>query len=267
LLFDHLLTLDDEVEYIWKGPTTLEKVLFLLLRYMVPLFLAAQTATQSILLRCKVWTSFVTYVGWLSIVISNFLVLQRIWTTLPRGHRLIRWSRAFFVFMQLASLAVTSWVVSNMIPVLVFEPTVGLCTFNSKPSVFGLWVPGLVFEVVVFFTVCWNTLDRPRALGPDSHSHITRMLFRDGAVYFVVPLRVANTVIAIVAPISLIFVIVFFIWAATTLTTTRLIINARRELGREDQSWELRMEDLAVETIDYTSTDHTPAFTECKESR
>ncbi|KAJ7677055.1 hypothetical protein DFH06DRAFT_1429128 [Mycena polygramma] len=270
LLYDHLLTFDDEVEYIWKAPASLEKTLFLLLRYIVPLFVTAQTVTRSGLsvitmsdYVCKVWTSFSTYAGWFSILISNLLVLQRIWATLPRGHPLISWSLAFFVVMQLAGLGVTTWIVINMIPVLVFEPNVHLCTFSTKPSVFGLWVPGLVFEVVIFITVCWNTLDRPRALGPESDSHITRMLFRDGVVYFVIltgalnfpfpdfgisdmhlVLRVANTLIAVLAPISLLFVILFFIWAATTVTTTRLIINSRREIGRVEQFLELRMADL-----------------------
>ncbi|KAJ6534825.1 hypothetical protein B0H19DRAFT_1038857 [Mycena capillaripes] len=241
LLYDHVLTLDDEVEHIWSAPTTLAKILFLILRYMVPLFLTVQTITRSGLsiivmsdVVCKGWTSFATYAGWLSIVISNFLVLLRIWTTLPRGHHFIPWSLAFFFLMQLTNFSVTTWVVSNMIPVLVFEPLVGLCTFTSKPSVFGLWVPGLVFEIVVFVTVCWNMFDRPRTIGTDSDRYITRVLFRDGVMYFLIlfVLRIANTVIAIVAPVSLLFVIVFFIWAATTITTTRLIINSRRAVGQ-----------------------------------
>lgn len=102
-------------------------------------------------------------------------------------------------------------------------------------------------------TICWNALDRPRALGTDSETHITRLLFRDGVIYFIVRrsfdkssvrknltfintplatvdsfwcahllsfqttilnfshgpvLRVANTVLALVAHVSLIFVAV-----------------------------------------------------------
>lgn len=37
LLYNHVLTFDDEVRFIWKAPTTLPKVLFLLQRYVVPL--------------------------------------------------------------------------------------------------------------------------------------------------------------------------------------------------------------------------------------
>ncbi|KAJ6540414.1 hypothetical protein B0H19DRAFT_1036312 [Mycena capillaripes] len=255
LLYDHILTFDDEVEYIWSAQTTLAKVLFLILRYMVPLFLVGQTLTRSGLSRiptsdtvCKTWTPVTSYAGCFSIMISNFLVLLRIWTTLPGGHRLIGWSFVFFVVMQIANFAVTTWVISEMIPVLFFEPTFGLCTFSSKPNVVGLWVPGLLFEVVVFITVCWNMLFRKGVLRLDSDAQVTHVLFRDGVIYFVIlfVLRIANTVIAVVAPISLIFVIVFFIWAATTLTTSRLIINARRAVGkaRRLRLQELQMEDL-----------------------
>ncbi|KAF7345665.1 hypothetical protein MVEN_01586100 [Mycena venus] len=284
VLYDHLLTLDDEVEYIWSAPTSVAKILFLILRYMVPSFLTVHTTFRSglsiidlsdnrnapptplqinVLSRCKAIISFGAYAGWLSIVISNFLVLLRIWTALPHSNRLKVWSIVFFIVAQLLSFASTSWVVANMIPVLIFDARVGLCTFSRKPSVVGLWVVGLAYEVVVFVTVCWNTLDRPRALGSDPDAAVTRMLFRDGIVYFVIlfggilvlqvsnnkltichsqpALRIANTVIAVVSPISSLFVIVFFVWAGTTVTTSRLIINSRRAAGKAAQLRQLQM--------------------------
>ncbi|KAJ7491864.1 hypothetical protein B0H11DRAFT_2398030 [Mycena galericulata] len=103
-----------------------------------------------------------TYAGWVTIGISNFLVLLRIWAILPHGHRLRAWSIVFFVASQLTSFAVTSWViVANMIPVLIFDPLVALCSFSSKPNVVGLWVIGLVFEVVVFLTFILTSNKQP----------------------------------------------------------------------------------------------------------
>ncbi|KAK6985036.1 hypothetical protein R3P38DRAFT_3102701 [Favolaschia claudopus] len=227
LLYDHLLTLDVEIEYIWSAPNSAAKVLFLILRYMVPIFLTSQTILRSglsIIYICKGWISFGAYAGWLSIVISNFIVLLRIWTTLPHSPRLRLWSISIFIIAQLGSLG------TNMIPVLFFDSRVGLCSFTSKPNVFGLWIVGLVYEILVFVTVCWNTLDRPRAVGSDPDAALTRIFLRDGAVYFVilfgtynfhqspkyqlsthdhhfpyVALRIANTLIAIISPISSLF--------------------------------------------------------------
>ncbi|KAJ7441298.1 hypothetical protein B0H11DRAFT_2252188 [Mycena galericulata] len=265
LLYDHLLTFDAEVKYIWSAPTSLGKIMFLTLRYMVPAFLFVQTTLGSGLSniqltdalypprqievlthspRCKVWVSIMTYAGWITIGISNFLVLMRIWAILPHGHRLRAWSIAFFIASQLTSFAVTTWViVANLIPVLVFDPLVALCSFSSKPNVVGLWVVGLVFEVVVFVAVCWNTLDRPRALGSDPDAAVARILLRDGIAYFLIlfGFRIANTVIAAVSPVSSLFVVVYFIWCGTTVTTTRLIINSRRTAAKEARLRELRM--------------------------
>ncbi|KAF7345631.1 hypothetical protein MVEN_01582400 [Mycena venus] len=260
ILYDHALTLGDEVEYIWSAPTSVAKSYVPAFAVHGPKLLdrpddthVGQCVSPPVILgkftssshprRCKGWISFAAYAGWLSIVISNFLVLLRIWTTLPHGNRLRVWSIVFFVVAQLASFATTSWVVANMIPVLIFDSRVGLCSFSSKPDVVGLWVVGLAYEVVVFVTVCWNTLDRPRALGSDPDAAVTRMLFRDGVVYFVIlfALRIANTVIAIVSPVSSLFVIVFFIWASTTVTTSRLIINSRRAAGRAARLRRLQM--------------------------
>ncbi|KAJ7779401.1 hypothetical protein DFH07DRAFT_950464 [Mycena maculata] len=266
LLYDHLLTLDAEVEYIWTSASSVAKILFLILRYMVPSFLLAQTILRTGL--PVIDMSDVAYAGWLSIVISNFLVMLRIWATLPHARRLRLWFIIFFTVAQLASFAATTWVISLMIPVLVFDPLVGLCTFSSKPDVVGLWVVGLAFEVVVFTTVCWNALDRPRVLGSDPDAAVTRMFVRDGAVYFTIlfALRIANTVIAVVAPVSNLFVVVFFIWAATTVTTSRLIINSRRTAGKAAQ---LRALQAAVSAEEYrgSQSGSTRSDTICRRGR
>ncbi|KAJ7478038.1 hypothetical protein B0H11DRAFT_2281210 [Mycena galericulata] len=254
LLYDHVLTLDAEVEYIWSAPSSVAKILFLILRYMVPIVLTVETILRSglpvipmsdnlgaSLSHFKSSLKSQAYTGWLTIFISNFLVLLRIWTTLPYGHRLKAWSIGFFIVAQLTSFAVTTWViVANMIPVLVFDALFGLCTFSSKPNVVGLWVVGLAFEVVVFLTVCWTTLYLPREFGPDLDVAVTRLFLRDGVIYFIIlfALRIANTIIAIVSPVSSLFVVVFLIWAATTTTTSRLIINSRRAAGKAAQQQE-----------------------------
>lgn len=242
LLYDHALTLADEVQYIWSAPSTLAKILFLLLRYMVPLFMLMETITRSGVSyvamsdnACKGITAFATYAGWLSIAISNFLVLLRIWTLLPRGHRLIAWSLIFFAAIQAVSLGLTTVVVAKMAALMAFEPHTGLCVLSTLPRntgfwVAGIWAIGLFFEIVVFAAVCWHVLARPRPRAAAGDAVVRRLLFRDGVIYFLVlfALRVTNTVLAITSPISSLYVIVFFIWCMTTLTTSRLIINARR---------------------------------------
>ncbi|KAJ7142928.1 hypothetical protein C8R44DRAFT_761407 [Mycena epipterygia] len=267
LVYDHLLTLDDEVKYIWSAPSTLAKWLFLILRYMVPIFVSAQMIADSGVAPvtisdtvCKGWIVFQTYAGVLSISISNFLVLMRIWTTLPRGHRIITWSLVLFFIVQLANFIVTTWLTVYNIPLINFQPMAGLCGFTAKPNTVGLWVPGLGFEIIVFVTVCWNALERPRALqSPDADPAVSRLLFRDGVAYFIIlfGLRLTNVVFAIVTPTSLVFVAIYFTWSCTTLTTSRLIINSRREASKAAALCELQR---SMSLLDETqSTDCTRA--------
>ncbi|KAJ7110158.1 hypothetical protein C8R44DRAFT_884152 [Mycena epipterygia] len=226
LLYDHALSLADEVEYVWPAKNTIAKVLFLVLRYIVPFFLTIHITLLSGLSDIRMSNSI--YLGWSTVLISNFLVLLRIYTIIPRRHKVVVWTFSFFVLVQVTSFAVTTWTIVNMIPLISFEPVARLCTFTRKPNFAGLWVVGLAFEIVIFAITWWNALDRPRTMTSDAA--VTKMLFRDGAVYFIVlfVLRTANTVISVVAPVSLLFVGVFIIWAGATITTSRLIINSRK---------------------------------------
>ncbi|CAK5272370.1 unnamed protein product [Mycena citricolor] len=207
--------------------------------------------------RCKAWMSIALYAGWLSIFISNFLVLMRLWTLLPRNHRLIPWTLVFLFATQLISFGTTTWALVLMLRVMFWDSKLELCSLYSKPQVVELWVVGLAFEVLVFLVVCWNALSRPRSLqSPEEDPAMRRLLFRDGFLYFSIlfVLRIANTIISSVAPISLLFVAVFFIWAGTSVTTSRLIINARRAAGsnarqRTDELQRLPTRESAVVTL------------------
>ncbi|KAJ7786382.1 hypothetical protein B0H16DRAFT_1490252 [Mycena metata] len=221
LLYDHLLTLPDEVEFVWPAKNTGPKVLFLVFRYMVPCFIVVNTTLFSGVSHLNMstavgWLGFSVYLGCFCILVSNFLVLLRIYTLIPRRHKLVAWTFCFWIVVQVASLAVATWTVVGMIP-LIFSSN-GSCVFSARPNVSGLWVVGLAFEVVIFGVICWNAA---RSRSTSNDSDVATMLFRD-------VLRVANTVIAVVAPLPLLFVGVFFIWAAATLTTSRLIINSRK---------------------------------------
>jgi len=120
-------------------------------------------------------------------------------------------------------------------PALHFNPTLHLCDLTSRKYLAILWLPAILFEVMVFVTVCWNALDRPR----ERHTDVSRILYRDGFIYFITltSLRVINFTLALVAPLSLIFLSVIFIWCSTTVTVTRLILSLRGLSFKRRQDW------------------------------
>ncbi|KAF9220608.1 hypothetical protein BS17DRAFT_786812 [Gyrodon lividus] len=233
LLWDHLLTLQDEVQFIWKAKLSTPKVLFLFNRYIVPIAMIVQTHGFSGIGNlelsstfCKAWFAVATFIGMSSIATSNFLVLLRLWVLWDRSPRLMLWTLALFIITQMFSLGFTGYIIYQMIPTLMFEPMLHVCTLTSKPAFVMLWSPGIAFELMVFITTFWNAFDRPR----QQDTQMAKVLYRDGSVYFfgLFALRLVNMVLSIVAPLSLMFLGLFFIWSISNITLARLILNLRR---------------------------------------
>ncbi|KIJ67310.1 hypothetical protein HYDPIDRAFT_25778 [Hydnomerulius pinastri MD-312] len=184
-----------------------------------------------------------TVIGMLSIATSNFLVLLRLWVLWDRTPKLMLWTLALFIITQITALGLTGYVVYSMIPTLIFEADLHVCILTEKPKFVLLWSPGIAFEAMIFVTTFWNAFDRPRP----QDAQMAKILYRDGSVYFLglfgkydplylpmtlfmssLALRVVNLVLSIVAPLSLIFLGVFFIWSISNITLARLILNLRR---------------------------------------
>ncbi|KAJ7583914.1 hypothetical protein C8J56DRAFT_1094854 [Mycena floridula] len=265
LLYDHLLTFDDEVELIWSTRWTLPKVLFLLVRYLVPISMVMfMTATAGlgnewitpvvhfirinikllILRSCKIWYGFGAMIGIGTIAIGNFMVLLHIWNLWDRDRRFILLTMTTFVGTQIASIICGSIVIRNISRNSTFNHALSVCVLTDRSQVGLLWATGVVFEVVALSSLLWSALSRPR----DTKTEFTKILYRDGSLYFLVSphlnigerkterviiqllfcLRVINLLLAVVAPLSLLFVGVYFIWCSTTLTVTRLVMRLRR---------------------------------------
>ncbi|KAG1782189.1 hypothetical protein EV702DRAFT_512201 [Suillus placidus] len=208
LLWDHFLTVHDEVELIWRARWSLPKLLFLFNRYVVPACLIIFT-DQWVLRRhffrfgiCQTWFGVGIVVGMVSIGTSNFLILLRLWVLWDRKTRLVLVTLPLFLVTQITAIVCTAYVVSSMMPLVVFEPYLHSCILTQK------------------------------------HAKMAKVMYRDGSIYFFVlfGLRVLNLVLSIVSPLSLMFLGVFFIWSACNVTLTRLIMNLRRAAAEAEES-------------------------------
>lgn len=233
LLYDHLLTLDDEIQYIWKTKTTVPKVLFLLNRYLVPIVMivnmyeiAGLSSSHPSDLFCKVWFPATTFLGSISIANGHFIVMLRIWVLWNRRTKPVVFTLVAFVLSQIVTFSMVIWAAIQMIPLFEYNTLLRACVIKKRIIIEGVWLPGVIFEIIVFAMTCWNAMGRPR----QSNHEITNTLYRDGVTFFLTmaSLRIANLVLSIVAPLSLVFLGIFFIWCATNVTLSRLIINVRR---------------------------------------
>ncbi|KAG2044093.1 hypothetical protein BDR03DRAFT_940740 [Suillus americanus] len=203
---------------------------------MIVLTYATSGFSEDILsdLFCQTWFAVGIVIGMVSIGTSNFLILLRLWVLWDRKTRLVLVTLPLFLVTQITAIVCTTYVVSSMMPLVVFEPYLHSCILTRKVNFVILWTPGIVFEFMIFVTTWWNALDQPLP----QHAKMAKVMYRDGSIYFFVlfGLRLLNLILSIVSPLSLIFVGVFFIWSACNVTLTRLIINLRRAAAEAEES-------------------------------
>ncbi|TFK98381.1 hypothetical protein BDV98DRAFT_211393 [Pterulicium gracile] len=157
---------------------------------------------------------------------SSVIVLLRLWVLWDRDRIAVAVTVFAFVLTNVVSLGMLIFMITRVYATVTWNQAILMCSPAERLPLGGLWIPGLVFEVIIFVMACFNALYRPRP----SHDALAKVLYRDGLTYFAVlfTMRIINVVVGFVAPLSLIFVGVFFVWCTTTITTTRLVINIRK---------------------------------------
>jgi len=162
--------------------------------------------------------------------ISNFFILLRFWVLWGRNTRLMYWTGAAYAVTQIASFTNASVIVAKMQSFIVYDSKFYTCALTTKGgfNVASLWLPGLAFEWLILGVALWNAINLPTK----NSSRISKVLYDQGKemIFFLVlfALRVLNLILGIVAPVSLIFLGMLFIWCASTMTTSHFILNLRK---------------------------------------
>ncbi|KAJ7621124.1 hypothetical protein FB45DRAFT_135045 [Roridomyces roridus] len=234
LLYDHVLTLPDEARFIWSANWSSGKILFLALRYLVPMIMIIETiqlaGISAIELSdrvCQAWLTLSVLLGWFAIAINNWLVLLRLWVLWERNRAFMISSLLCFAIVQTATL-VLAWIdVARMIPTLYFAQAVNMCGFTAPAKLGVVWIPAVVYEFMMILGIAWKIVTRPQTL---------QLLRDDGYMFFLCLFGVGltNAIVFLTARPSLLFVALFFTWCFTTTATCRMIISLRRSAARTD---------------------------------
>ncbi|KDQ56064.1 hypothetical protein JAAARDRAFT_36859, partial [Jaapia argillacea MUCL 33604] len=196
-IYDHLITLDQEVELIWKRPGISAKIFFLLTRYcgdgvivaILILLLTEATSDNSCHGRflLQIWgTTIPTFVVQ---VIMQF----RVYALYNRAKWVLALTFTCFVVQMATSLAVFA----KYQEVHVIAIKLGIwtnCVVTNFPSnVVGTWIAMMVFEGILFFLALYKTLLHLLRLNhPWTRNGAVEVLVRDNILYFlmfVYPIR------------------------------------------------------------------------------
>jgi hypothetical protein len=194
LIYDHLITLEDELDFIWTGSYSTVKLLFIFNRYIAPFVLAvdiyattigALSANPPRLLSLKFCQTWVAVEGSLTILIYaaiHAMVAFRVAALWSNDRRVVIPLILMYVLYIGSTGAIWVFAARETLPQIQPHPLIHICFGTFPPYMWALWLPNIVFEVAVFaltLAKAWQHTNVERAATP-----ILNTLYRDGFLYF-----------------------------------------------------------------------------------
>ncbi|RDB29826.1 hypothetical protein Hypma_013897 [Hypsizygus marmoreus] len=239
LLYDHILTIGDEINLVWRKPKNIVSCMFLLNRYLalsivtVGLYDKLYSGEHSRMF-CNVWILLQGYLTIICYISLHAVIAIRV-NAIHGGIAKIRnllWTGGIVYTVSIFVFQTATY------PMLVAQlnPNVGACIMSIPPYLWISWIPTLLFEAVLFVTTvhfAWSRFSCSTDYGAFYAS-----LFHDGAIYFLVVslcslaslivwARVPPTLIGFARPLSLCLI---------TTSGSRLILKLKlRVYGQSHQ--------------------------------
>lgn len=242
IIYDHLVTLDDEIELVWRAGWSLGKVLFLLNRYYALFavifnnFFIFSPRIDSHL--CTVWIRWQGITGIISFILGELILQLRLYALYFLNKKVLAFMSVTFVGSVIASSTLMgislsqTKVASNLIPNLPF------CVPTFTPQIFyAFWIPMLVSETVLCGLALWRgiqTYSQDRTIF-QSGKKMIEVLIRDSFLYFLIMFAVylTNTVIFILGDPTKMESSIGFAVTFSCVLGSRLCLNVR-SLVRDD---------------------------------
>ncbi|THU86307.1 hypothetical protein K435DRAFT_368979 [Dendrothele bispora CBS 962.96] len=194
VVFDHLITLDDEIELVWKSSWSIGKMLFIINRYYT---LASVIANNRVLfgpaLSTDVSLHFFRWQGWTGLfaaMIAEIILQMRLYALYFLDKKVLRMMVAAFIATSATSAAIMGVVLSKITVAVVPLPVIGpFCAPVKVPDYFyTFWIPILSFETLLCFMAITKGIQTFRTSGPlfRQGRQLVGILIRDSIVYFFV---------------------------------------------------------------------------------
>ncbi|KAE9408481.1 hypothetical protein BT96DRAFT_932693 [Gymnopus androsaceus JB14] len=210
VLYDHLLTLDDEFSTVWTNPHRhyLQKLIFVLNRYFA----------EAVVL-------YVAYGGEMFKRLTGFKDVDY-----PRCRRFL-WvfalgATAFIATTQSFITATTALVIITVIKVqsaIFFIPELGTCAILNIPSTFPYVAGALLgFDVFLILLAVFNAFERPHRTGADILDSLHSDLYSSQWSEVVSILRIATLIMTIVGTPADCFGVLSMVWALNSVIASRI---------------------------------------------
>ncbi|KAF9264364.1 hypothetical protein L218DRAFT_987077 [Marasmius fiardii PR-910] len=229
LVYDHMLTFDDELKYIWGRKKGFPFYLFLIFRYFTPIVslinLIALHDPNWVGSLCSNWIWLPVAVGPIVCMATGIILILRVHAIYSQA----RWVLYLTAPVYIVQLVVMGWAIPAGIPASLPPGFVG-CVPSSAPGtglrLSGIYIAALAFDAVIF------ALTLGRAIYyrlTDSLIPLVTLVIRDGTLYFAVifVVNLTNVFLMALAPADLSAINAPFASMITAILVARLMINLR----------------------------------------
>ncbi|KAL1679563.1 hypothetical protein EV122DRAFT_263596 [Schizophyllum commune] len=194
LVYDHIITLAMEIEYVWLRPKNRASHVFFVFRYTALIVTVLATVLglwTAPLKTCRAIRNFRFAAFTTMAVVVAILIMQRVYAIFGKSKRVLY---GLLLYAAVGS-AVILWAIStqkyNMSPSdEVLHSVTGLrCpvtvsgmngTDKPSPGLSAIWITVMVYDFIVFAMTAYKTFGALR----EPHMPIMQLLLRDGAIYF-----------------------------------------------------------------------------------
>jgi len=249
IVFDHLITLDQEIELIWRSSWSNGKLLFFLNRYY-PLFtvifnLYALFNTHLTSNLCLSWLQWQGWSGFVAIIVAELILQLRIYALYSLNKKVMIFMASFFLMSMAAAGTIMGLVLSSISATPHTIAWLEFCMPANVPRyLYAYWIPILTFESLL----CGMAIMRGVKAFRDQESsfisgtQLITILLRDSIIYFIIVFLtyLTNLLLWSTGAIGLIEVPVGFTMAMSSVMGSRLVLNVRfmkreLELGIQDR--------------------------------
>lgn len=237
ILFDHLITLDDEINLVWGSSWSIGKLLFVINRYYTLVSfifnnyaLFGATLTDSFCHRYFQWQGWTGLIG---CMIAEVILQMRLYALYYLDKKILTLMASTFLVASAVAAAILGHVLSNLIVTANPLPEVNFCfSLNIPAWFFTFWIPIIAFESLLCGLALYRGYQTFRSEGSPFQSgrHLVSILIRDSVLYFLVMFATyfTNMLMWLAADIDLLEVPIAFSIALSCCLGNRLILNVRR---------------------------------------
>jgi len=249
IVYDHLITLDQEIDLVWYAPWTMGKILFFLNRYY-PLCIVVfnQYTLFTINLTdelCMAWLRWQGWTGLATCMVAEIILQLRLYALYFLDKKVLLFMVISFLGTSACAAAIMGEVLSNFTVQSHIIPGFPFCIPIKVPNyLFSFWIPILAFESILCGMALFRGFQafRYRHSVFQSGRHLVTLLLRDSIIYYLIIFVtiLTNLLVWSTGQVGLIEIPVGFTVAMSCVMGNRLILNVRQMKRQMEESIEAR---------------------------